>query len=415
MSAMAIGELAQRAGLTPGTVRAWERRYGLLTPDRSDGGHRRYSNADLERLLAVRALVHDGVAVAVAARRVRAEGDGVASAELRRAARDVTRLFDRGEVAAASARVRAIVEAGIPASAFVEGVVVPVQRHAGGAWLRGRWTVANEHAVTAILDRTLTHYERTLGTVRGTVVMACAPDEWHHLPARAVASSLAAAGWEVQYLGPAVPADDLATFVAARDEPVAVALACSQPRLLAGAYRSLAALATAGVTGVVAVGGAGFGAKGVWAQALGVPWCRAARDLEALLAASEGAPPRPFALSPRSDAVAIVEALDDARHHVVPDAITAIDADRGDAATRSAHVVVDALQSATIVDDDTLLRDELAWLDAVAGVHSGTYLAASLIAPRIATALRARGFAGPAARVGRAVRAARAAAAAAQT
>jgi hypothetical protein len=64
---MTIGELARRAGVAVSTIRAWEQRYGLLTPARSTGGHRRYSIDDLRRLRAVQALVETGVTLTAAA------------------------------------------------------------------------------------------------------------------------------------------------------------------------------------------------------------------------------------------------------------------------------------------------------------------------------------------------------------
>ena len=52
------------------TIRAWEQRYGLLLPERSAGGHRRFTDDDLRRINAVRLLVGEGVTLAAAAQRV---------------------------------------------------------------------------------------------------------------------------------------------------------------------------------------------------------------------------------------------------------------------------------------------------------------------------------------------------------
>src|SRR5918993_350259 len=52
-AAMSIGEVSRRTGVTVPTLRAWERRYGLLVPVRTAGGHRRYSDDDVRRVLAV--------------------------------------------------------------------------------------------------------------------------------------------------------------------------------------------------------------------------------------------------------------------------------------------------------------------------------------------------------------------------
>jgi hypothetical protein len=55
-----VGEAAERLGVSPSTLRLWERRYGLPTPVRSAGGHRRYRLRDLDQLRALRDLVGRG-------------------------------------------------------------------------------------------------------------------------------------------------------------------------------------------------------------------------------------------------------------------------------------------------------------------------------------------------------------------
>lgn len=56
-----IGELSQRTGVNSITLRAWERRYGLLQPERTAKGHRLYGQADVERVLQALALIERGV------------------------------------------------------------------------------------------------------------------------------------------------------------------------------------------------------------------------------------------------------------------------------------------------------------------------------------------------------------------
>jgi DNA-binding transcriptional MerR regulator len=67
---MPIGEVARRTGVAVPTLRAWEHRYGLLVPVRTSGGHRRYRDEDVRRVLAVLELTGQGWAVGAAARRV---------------------------------------------------------------------------------------------------------------------------------------------------------------------------------------------------------------------------------------------------------------------------------------------------------------------------------------------------------
>lgn len=54
-----IGVVSKKVGLSPGTLRVWEDQFGLLTPDRSSGGTRLYSDADIERVQQIRELLRD--------------------------------------------------------------------------------------------------------------------------------------------------------------------------------------------------------------------------------------------------------------------------------------------------------------------------------------------------------------------
>ena len=70
LATMSIGEVARRTGVTVPTLRAWEHRYGLLVPVRTAGGHRRYREEDVQRVLGVLELTGQGWAVGAAARQV---------------------------------------------------------------------------------------------------------------------------------------------------------------------------------------------------------------------------------------------------------------------------------------------------------------------------------------------------------
>ncbi|HQD96040.1 MAG TPA: MerR family transcriptional regulator, partial [Propionicimonas sp.] len=63
--------VSQQLGLAPGTLRAWEQRYGIVNPNRSEGGYRLYSDDDLDTLRAMAALVAAGMQPAQAAEQIR--------------------------------------------------------------------------------------------------------------------------------------------------------------------------------------------------------------------------------------------------------------------------------------------------------------------------------------------------------
>ena len=58
-----IREVARMTGINPVTLRAWERRYGLIQPTRTDSGHRLYSQADIEAVRSILGWIERGVAV----------------------------------------------------------------------------------------------------------------------------------------------------------------------------------------------------------------------------------------------------------------------------------------------------------------------------------------------------------------
>jgi len=105
--ALRIGELARRTGVEVGTLRAWERRFGLLTPTRSGGGQRQYAEADVARVLTVRRLVDEGLTVAAAAERVVSAGDtGPPTEPESRLLQQILETLDQGILVGKDARTR---------------------------------------------------------------------------------------------------------------------------------------------------------------------------------------------------------------------------------------------------------------------------------------------------------------------
>ena len=79
-----IKQAAARSGLSVSTVRAWERRYGVVQPKRTASGYRLYDDEAMDRLMAMRHLVEiEGIRPSQAAEQLRA------------GASDLTDLLDR--------------------------------------------------------------------------------------------------------------------------------------------------------------------------------------------------------------------------------------------------------------------------------------------------------------------------------
>ncbi|MCZ4119793.1 cobalamin-dependent protein [Streptomyces sp. H39-S7] len=180
-----------------------------------------------------------------------------------------TALADMDEYRATDIVHRAA-DSGLTRQQILLQVIAPAQAQVGEEWAAGRFTVAREHAATAISDRAIAALGRhRAGAERGTrgrVTVACVDGEWHALPARLVAETLQLRGWQVDFLGAHVPTAHLIAHLHATG-PDAVALSCSLATRLPTAHATITACQAAGVP--VLVGGAAFGTDGRFAKLLG--------------------------------------------------------------------------------------------------------------------------------------------------
>ena len=151
---------------------------------------------------------------------------------------------------------------------LIREVLVPAQMRVGELWFAGSWSVADEHAATAVSEQALALLTppRAAPGAAVRVVMACAEGEWHTLPAR-LAGELARSGaTEVVFLGGSIPADHLQRHLRASSADV-LALSCTMSTNLIGASRSIEAAHGEGLP--VVVGGRAWGTGQHRAQQLG--------------------------------------------------------------------------------------------------------------------------------------------------
>jgi MerR family transcriptional regulator, light-induced transcriptional regulator len=223
-----IGELARRTGVTTPVLRAWERRYGLLRPERTPGGFRTYGPADEERVRAVVERRDAGTPTALAVRAVLARGDAVPDttiAGIRTALGEALEAFD--ERAANEALDRLLGGYGL-STALSEGVL-PYLVGLGERWEGGEVTIAQEHFATAIIRGRLMAVARNWGDGRGPrALLACPPGELHDLGLICFGLGLRERGWRITMLGPNTPVDTVSE-AAARLRPDLVVLAAMGP------------------------------------------------------------------------------------------------------------------------------------------------------------------------------------------
>ena len=257
-----IGELSRRTGVAPELLRAWERRYGLLRPARSDGGFRLYSEADEQRVERMRQLLRQGLAAAEAARQA-VEGDTVSAASAETlpeletgAVRLRTALDDFDETAAQLALDDLL--AAFTVEAVLSAVILPYLAELGVRWSTGDATVAQEHFASNLIRGRLLGLGRGWDSGQGPrAVLACAPGELHDLGLIAFGLTLHRRGWRITYLGPDTPIDSLVDTAERLSPALIVVSGTTKRRLtpLAGDLTRLAAKTRVAVAGAGATGG----------------------------------------------------------------------------------------------------------------------------------------------------------------
>lgn len=270
-----IKRTAELTGIGLPTLRAWERRYGVVSPARSEGKYRLYSDADVRALSIMAALVEDGWTASEAAaetlRRVSGVGGRGRSGSAAVATAAGPELEPEPEpdgldevIAAArdldGSRLGAALDAGLGRPGdFTRAAgewLLPVLHAVGGAWADGRITAAGEHLVSNAVQRRLAGlYESAPRATTGPLVVLGLPaGSRHELGLLAFAVGARQAGLRTAYLGADLPADDWVGAVSGRQAGAAV---LSVPRLAdVVAAQVVVDRVTASAPGVVvAVGG----------------------------------------------------------------------------------------------------------------------------------------------------------------
>jgi DNA-binding transcriptional MerR regulator len=259
-----IGELSRRTGLSPDVIRAWERRYDLLRPSRTDGGFRLYSAHDISRLRLMQHYLGRGIPTAQAAglvHRVQTaafdSNPGVPAGDVRTALRVLRESLESYDDHTADRTLERLLGVFAP-GAVLRDVVLPYLRGLGGRWECGEATIAQEHFASRFLEGWM--LTRARGWSRSgprRAVLAGAPGEHHTLGLVAFGLALRELGWRVTYLGADAPVhavEDAATAVAADVIVISVAM----PGTFAAASQDIRDLS--GIH-AVAVGGAGVAGR----------------------------------------------------------------------------------------------------------------------------------------------------------
>ncbi len=235
VQALRIGEFARRVGVPATSLRAWERRYGLLAPARSAGGFRLYGDADARRVeLMLRGLAQGLSAAEAASAALSAAPVGAATADTGDLALARERLlaafggYDEGAVHA----VIDDVLAAYGLEACLTELVLPALRTVGAAWEGGAPTIGQEHFASNLIRARLMALARLWGRGSGPLaLLACVPGERHDISLIAFGLVLRSYGWRIVFLGTDTPIDTVRQAVSATGPTVCV-LSAFAPALL---------------------------------------------------------------------------------------------------------------------------------------------------------------------------------------
>jgi DNA-binding transcriptional MerR regulator/methylmalonyl-CoA mutase cobalamin-binding subunit len=231
MNAMKVVSL--RTGLSPHVIRAWEKRYGAIAPLRTDSNHRLYSNDDIERLILLHKVTTAGHAIGRVARLPMAElAQLVSDAAPRQQLAGSAASLTRSDVTPAQ-RVQLCLDAiaqldgqkleseilrasvSLSQPMLIDDVIVPLIHKIGDLWREGDLRIVHEHVASQTLAALLTSMRSSYQTsaLAPRLAITTPAQHVHELGALLVATTAAALGWHTTYLGPNLPAEEIASAV----------------------------------------------------------------------------------------------------------------------------------------------------------------------------------------------------------
>jgi MerR family transcriptional regulator, light-induced transcriptional regulator len=225
-----IRYVVRQTGLTSHLIRSWERRYGAVVPKRTETNRRLYSDEDISRLNLLSHAVKAGNSIAqiasldsMALQKLSSAQSGSSQDDERQSRpaydtalpvnhfRECLVAIERFDPAALeNALNRAAVE--LNRITLLVEVVAPFIQKIGELWSEGTIKIYQEHAATSVLRTFLGDLLRFTDTQQAApnLIVTTPAGQHHELGALIVAVAAADEGWRVTYLGPNLPAEEIA-------------------------------------------------------------------------------------------------------------------------------------------------------------------------------------------------------------
>lgn len=254
-----IRTVAKLTGVNAVTLRAWERRYGLIVPQRTEKGHRLYTRDNIKTIRRVLTLLESGISIGQIAPLLREQaGDEATGLSARDPLLDMqttmlNAIIDFDEQALNDTYDEAL--SLYPVGMVTSRLIVPLLRQIGERWEQGKSGVAEEHFFSTYMRNKLGArlHHRGRAAHGPKLLMACLPHEYHETGILLFSLAAIEHGFRVLILGANMPFGELPEVVA-RAGCEAVVLAGYTLRENAHSQQALASVvAEAGVP--VFVGG----------------------------------------------------------------------------------------------------------------------------------------------------------------
>ena len=242
-----IGVVCRRTGLKPDLLRAWEKRFGTVTPVRSSGNLRLYSDADIEKLQLLHRAIRGGRRIgqiaALTPEKLKelVAADSQSTASVRTLRTRVRRQDIEGRVTNCLAAIQDLdarelalqlegAAVALSQPQLLSRVVAPLMERIGDLWNQGSLRVAHEHLASAAVRSFLAGMLSENGPSKGAPqALVCSPlGQIHEMGALIIAVTASFEGWGVTYLGHSLPAEEIAAAVLQK-APRMVALSINYP------------------------------------------------------------------------------------------------------------------------------------------------------------------------------------------
>ena len=241
-----IKVVSQMTGLSVFVIRAWEKRYNVVTPERTETNRRLYSEDDIEKLKLLNNAINlghniGGIAnLSVSELRSILEHKHVTSSStselskenfsdtesILRSSMEAVKTYDGKKLS--TILLKASSKMSQPQ--LIEKLIIPLVYEIGDLWHEGDIRVANEHLASAVIRSFLANLiEQHIPSENAPLIISATPrGQDHELGALIAGITAASVGYKVIYLGPNLPVEEIAAVTDNLDAKV-VALSLVYP------------------------------------------------------------------------------------------------------------------------------------------------------------------------------------------